>query len=897
MGLTSEHAREAGAIDKTPRLIAFYLPQFHPIPENDEWWGAGFTEWRNVMKAKPLFPGHYQPHMPGELGFYDLRVPEVREAQAALARQFGIYGFCYYHYWFHGRRLLEAPFNDVLESGTPDLPFALCWANEDWTRNWDARTGSILVQQRHSPEDDLAHIRWLLEAFGDSRYIKVDGRPLMLVYRVKQLLDPKRMTDLWRSEAQKAGFPDLYLCKVESHGDYDDPEAVGFDASVAFLPRGAARLLEPFAGFREHTVLDYAEAVAIEQALPPTPFKRIPTVMTNWDNTPRRKSGAVIFSGSTPEAYERWLRSVVQSTSGEREEDNLVFVMAWNEWAEGNHLEPDERYGRRYLEATSAALGLAPGGPTSSARERDASAEAALVSAARDVDESYAYRYEYAEESALGHIVTLARDLIDPERAIVDLGAGAGVISRPLNEAGFRYHGMDSHPVSLRLMKEAGIDASACDLNDPDDVLKKLDQLETDIGALLLIDVIEHLVDPHLLLSELSRWAREHGSSYLLVSVPNVAHFDIAFRLLCGRWDPTRTGLLDSTHVRFFYRDTLARLFDRAGWKLVEENDFHVLRSDQYSEELINQVPASVFGALRVLSESYNPSATVQQYVWALAPVDVDSAPSSYFDAVGDDHSGLTSEAETEAGLLALSDYMSSVGVFTLEQDRRSLSSYRKLEDYCRELEGRIARDEEELKRRDEYAEVLNLRLQTVESQFQVLEQEIDSKEAYIQRAGAHMVELESSLQKADTFLRENEAYVRGIESALETAHADAASALEAAKVARAETEAYVRKLESALSEADSARAETESYVRKVEAALDETKSEAEFALHEAWTRAGHLEGERDVLRTELEQVSFRLTQAEAKTQELESLVQAIRNRKAYRVVAGVIDLLPVRRA
>ncbi|MDA8148219.1 MAG: glycoside hydrolase family 99-like domain-containing protein, partial [Actinomycetota bacterium] len=196
-----------------PRALAFYLPQFHPIPENDEWWGKGFTEWRNVARARPLFPGHYQPHLPGELGYYDLRVPEVREAQAALAREHGIDGFVYYHYWFHGRRLLERPFDEVLASGRPDFPFALCWSNEPWTRGWDQR-GTVLVPQRFSPGDDLDHIRWLATAFGDDRYVKIDGRPLFLVYRPALLPDPLRTTDTWRAEAQRLGFPDLYLCWV-----------------------------------------------------------------------------------------------------------------------------------------------------------------------------------------------------------------------------------------------------------------------------------------------------------------------------------------------------------------------------------------------------------------------------------------------------------------------------------------------------------------------------------------------------------------------------------------------------------------------------------------------------------------------------------------------------------
>jgi len=189
------------------RAIALYLPQFHPVPENDEWWGRGFTEWRNVAKAKALFPGHYQPHLPADLGFYDLRLPEVREAQAELASQHGIHGFCYYHYWFNGRRILERPFNEVLESGKPDFPFCLCWANENWTRVWDGGERNVLLEQHYSFEDDLAHIRSLIPAFKDPRYIRINGKPLFLVYRTELLPDPAKTAALWQKEAIKAGLP------------------------------------------------------------------------------------------------------------------------------------------------------------------------------------------------------------------------------------------------------------------------------------------------------------------------------------------------------------------------------------------------------------------------------------------------------------------------------------------------------------------------------------------------------------------------------------------------------------------------------------------------------------------------------------------------------------------
>ena len=185
------------------RLIAFYLPQYHPIPENDEWWGKGFTDWRNVARAKPLFRGHPQPHLPGELGCYDLRDSRARAAQAALAREHGISGFCYYHYWFSGKRLLERPFQEVLSSRKPDFPFCLCWANENWTRAWDGRNQEIIVEQTYSHEDDRAHIRTLVPAFRDDRYIRIHGKPLFLVYRAEDLPEPARTAAIWREEAQR----------------------------------------------------------------------------------------------------------------------------------------------------------------------------------------------------------------------------------------------------------------------------------------------------------------------------------------------------------------------------------------------------------------------------------------------------------------------------------------------------------------------------------------------------------------------------------------------------------------------------------------------------------------------------------------------------------------------
>jgi lipopolysaccharide biosynthesis protein len=349
-------------------VVAFYLPQFHPIPENDEWWGRGFTEWRNVAKARPLFRGHYQPHLPGELGFYDLRVPEVREHQAELARSHGISAFCYYHYWFDGRRLLERPFEEVLASGRPDFPFLLCWANENWTRVWDGGARNVLMPQAYSDEDDVRHFQWLARAFEDPRYVRVDGKPIFLVYRASDLPDVRRTTETWRREARRMGIGDLYLCRVDSfHSERQHPPGEwGFDAAVGFIPdyttlgrplrrslffRGARTLGFTSTGYRQH-VFSY-DAVVDDMLSRPVPeYPRLPCVTVAWDNSARRSVEAVIFRDATPESYERWLRVEAERLRARTDIPHLLFVNAWNEWAEGSHLEPDAKWGRAYLEAT-----------------------------------------------------------------------------------------------------------------------------------------------------------------------------------------------------------------------------------------------------------------------------------------------------------------------------------------------------------------------------------------------------------------------------------------------------------------------------------------------------------------------------------------------------------------
>lgn len=366
---------EKGAL----RAIAFHLPQFHPIPENDQWWGKGFTEWTNVVKAKPKFPGHYQPHLPADLGFYDLRLPEARAAQAEMAARHGIYGFCYYHYWFNGKQVLERPLNEIRQSGQPDFPFCLCWANENWTRRWDGLDDEVLLEQKYGPADDLAHIRSLIPLFHDRRYIRVINRPLFLVYRASKFPEPQKTTELWRREAERAGLKGLFLVRVESHTDFGDPRGMGFDSAVEFQPRWSAlsgarifrrrwwrraRLGTGEPDLLDNFVFEYRDLVTEALACPVQTYPRIPCVCPGWDNSARRERGATIFINSTPEKYEYWLQDVVNrtktnlrlGTNHEITPDSLIFINAWNEWAEGNHLEPCQKWGRRYLEATQRAL-------------------------------------------------------------------------------------------------------------------------------------------------------------------------------------------------------------------------------------------------------------------------------------------------------------------------------------------------------------------------------------------------------------------------------------------------------------------------------------------------------------------------------------------------------------
>jgi len=357
-------------VKSTLRPIAFVLPQFHPIPENDEWWGKGFTEWTNVTKAMPLFKDHYQPQLPTDLGYYDLRLPEAREAQARLAQNYGIHGFCYYHYWFNGKRLLDYPIDEILRLQKPDMPFMLCWANENWTRRWDGQENDILIKQEYSFEDDKEHMRWLCKnVFMDKRYIRVDDCPVFTVYRQDLFPDIAQTALIWREIAQNEfGFKDLYLCVVESFNKSIDPISINFNAAIEFSPHEVirnriekdkkAKLLEKY-GFKEkseYSLRDFKKGVeyCINKVLPS--YKLYRGVTPAWDNTARKNKKGTIAIGSSPVLYLKWLSYIVKSFKPYSKDENFVFINAMNEWAEGNHLEPCIKYGKAYLEATKKAL-------------------------------------------------------------------------------------------------------------------------------------------------------------------------------------------------------------------------------------------------------------------------------------------------------------------------------------------------------------------------------------------------------------------------------------------------------------------------------------------------------------------------------------------------------------
>jgi glycosyltransferase involved in cell wall biosynthesis len=433
------------------KAIAFYLPQFHPIAENDKWWGKGFTEWTNVSKAVPQFVGHHQPKLPGELGFYDLRIIDIMRRQVELAKLYGIHGFCFHYYWFAGRQLLEKPLEQLLANNDIDFPFCICWANENWTRRWDGLDQDVLIGQHYSPEDDHDFIVALEPLLRDPRYIHIDGRPLVVLYRPSILPNAAATLGLWRDHCRRVGIGEIFLAMVQF--DVEDPRIYGFDAAIEFPPHILASGLRPindqlqiinpeYAGY----VVDYGSVIdrAREHSAPG--FDMIRGVFPSWDNEARKPGRGYTFFNATPKRYREWLDLAIDyarqhPVGGER----LVFINAWNEWAEGAYLEPDRRFGYAYLQQTRDALLAKPA--TCTTRNR----RVAIVS------------HDANPHGAQYLALNLARELKDGLGMQVDvLLLGEGPLASAFAETARVHHlcGMSSVMLDelLASLREAGIE-------------------------------------------------------------------------------------------------------------------------------------------------------------------------------------------------------------------------------------------------------------------------------------------------------------------------------------------------------------------------------------------------------------------------------------------------------
>lgn len=344
------------------------MPQFHPFPENDEWWGKGFTEWTNVTKAKPNFSGHYQPHLPIHNGFYDLRVPEVMIEQAKLARNYGVYGFNFYYYWFDGKVLMHKPFEILLKHKEIDIDFCITWANENWTRRWDGAENDILIAQNHCNEDSIKFIKSLYKYFKDERYIRVDNKPVLIIYRADIIPNMKQTVSLWRKEVEKAGFDGIYLICSQTFG-ITSPEPFGFDAAMEFPPHTArSRSINEQVDFvneqYDGVLYDYSQVVSNACMKEEPSYKLFRTSMLSWDNTARKQNASHTFNNFSLLSYKQWISNSMSNIFNNdkyNKDEKLVFINAWNEWAEGTHLEPDRKYGYGYLQATYDALHIYSG--------------------------------------------------------------------------------------------------------------------------------------------------------------------------------------------------------------------------------------------------------------------------------------------------------------------------------------------------------------------------------------------------------------------------------------------------------------------------------------------------------------------------------------------------------
>lgn len=553
------------------RVIAYHLPQFHATPENDMWWGKGFTEWTNTRKTAPLFPGHYHPREPhDDIGYYDLSDVEALKKQANLAKRHGIYGFVFYHYWFHGRRLLGKPVDALLAHPEIDLPFCLCWANETWSKRWDGKDHHILVKQTFSPEDDIRFIEFLAPFFRDPRYIRVDGKPLLQVYRVRKLPCPRSTAERWRSWCRKNGIGEIHLVAV-THSEItpsdDDLKEVGFDAYAAFTPHNFPCQHIPAdeslfdGGYR----FDYTSGVDIYEKSPSQP-EVYECCTLGWDNTARFGNRGMIYLRFSLKAYHRWLSSAIRRTREKFMGDRrILFLNAWNEWAEGAHLEPDRKYGYALLNTTSKAIFGLP----LADKERDQhGGEASTSTTSAETADKYTKDYEwlrYTIETGAENSLTKVDSMLSDSAEILEFGPAAGYFTKYLKEQ--RQAIVDIIEIDEECAQRARAFARDTFVGDieRDDWRKFVGNRRYDF--ILFADVLEHLREPQKILTQSAAFLKPKGK--IIISVPNVGHWQIVASLINNDFSYNDVGIMDRTHLRFFTEPTLRQMVLDSGLKPV----------------------------------------------------------------------------------------------------------------------------------------------------------------------------------------------------------------------------------------------------------------------------------------------------------------------------------------
>jgi 2-polyprenyl-3-methyl-5-hydroxy-6-metoxy-1,4-benzoquinol methylase len=575
------------------KQICFYLPQFHRIPENDRWWGEGFTEWTLVQRAQPLFHGHRQPRAPHEeWGYYNLLDPLVRKRQGETARAHGIYGFCYYHYWFNGKKLLERPVEQMLEDGYPDLPFCLCWANEPWSRRWDGSPHEILQPQEYGgPADWAAHFDYLRRYFLHPNYIKVDGKPVFLIYRIGLLGDANDMLGAWRQQARVHGWPGMHFLSVLGWVPDTRILVQELDGVCEFYPNYLGAFDWQFfhvGRLRVQTVEEAWRRILQVPKIHPVQYRG---AFACWDDTPRLGDRGLVYLDAEPQKWREFLSRQMGRTLADRAlPEKFLFINAWNEWGEGCYLEPDRDRGMALLEAvrdaqvrTGETTAMAPlssagrdGGPAQDPRfceQGQDSAEADRPSnrlphrTRHGQNPLQVPKVEHYYRLVRGDVISVLLQQGVQAKRVLELGCGSGDTGRQIKQvlAADWYVGIDKQADAAR---DARANLDLVHVADMEQTSAgQLGLAEQEFDLLVALDVLEHLYDPWDVLAELAQLLKPGG--HAILSVPNTQNIALLADLVQGQWRYTREGLLDATHVRFFTWQGIEQLLAGAGLALV----------------------------------------------------------------------------------------------------------------------------------------------------------------------------------------------------------------------------------------------------------------------------------------------------------------------------------------